>query len=351
MERKSSAEEIRRVLILNSHEAWVAQIDGMEQQFDIVVGLSGRPHEGWDTRMRPVPQNARLVSLDEALTQSVPYRAAIAHSVSDLLEVKSLEIPKLFVIHTTLEGRLVEQGSAMSPREISSETLKYLKLIRAHTMSVSRLKQKSWSIPADIVGFAVRPEDYPLATQECAQGVRVSNLFNSRRQILLADFHEQAFEQIPVEFIGINDDMPGVTPASDWHDLKRRLGRSRFFIHTADPRLEDGYNMATVEAMACGLPVLGNRHPTSVIEHGVSGFLSDDPKELGDYARRLLRDRELSLSMGRAARERAAEVFSRAKFEQGLLLALSRARDAFYGSTSKKRKTKKKLVKSAHRRT
>lgn len=339
----------RRILVLNSHEAWVAQIDGMPEQFDIVVGLSGRAHAGWDSRMRPVPSNARLVSLDEALGQPSPYLAAIAHSVSDLLEIKSLDIPKLFVIHTTLEGRLVEQNSALSPRQIADETSKYLKLIRAHTMSVSRLKQRSWGIVADIVGFAVRVDDYPLATQEAAQGIRVSNLFNHRRKILMADFHERAFSGVPVEFVGVNPDMPGVTAAADWADLKRRLARSRFFIHTADPALEDGYNMATVEAMACGLPVLGNRHPTSVIEHGRTGFLSDDPDELAGYARLLLEDRELSLELGKNAREHAARIFSREEFEAGLRGAIAQARKTFYPSAAARGVGKKKLTKKPAR--
>lgn len=71
--------------------------------------------------------------------------------------------------------------------------------------------------------------------------------------------------------------MPGVEAAKNWDNLKEMLQLHRFYIHTADPRYEDGVNMATLEAMAAGMPVLGNRHPTSPIEHGKSGFLSDNP--------------------------------------------------------------------------
>jgi glycosyltransferase involved in cell wall biosynthesis len=154
-------------------------------------------------------------------------------------------------------------------------------------------------------------------------------LFNQRRTILMADFHERAFHGIPIEFVGINPDMPGVTAAADWADLKRRLGRSRFFVHTAAYPLEDGYNMATVEAMACGLPVLSNRHPTSVVEHGVTGYLSDDPEELRQYARGLLEDRELALRLGKNAREQAASIFSREKFETNLRAVMARTRRVF----------------------
>jgi glycosyltransferase involved in cell wall biosynthesis len=120
--------------------------------------------------------------------------------------------------------------------------------------------------------------------------------------------------------------MPGVEAARDWQELKESLSRHRFFVHSADVRLEDGYNMATVEAMAAGLPILGNLHPSSPIEHGVSGFLSDDPVELRKYAVRLLGDRSLAVQMGREAQKAAARKFSPASFKAGLLRAIKAAR-------------------------
>lgn len=320
----------RRILVLNSHEAWVAQLDGLPFEFDIAVGLSGRSHAGWDERMRPVPRNARVIDIKDALLQTEPYRAVIGHSVTDLLEVKRLEIPKLLIIHTTIEGRLAEAPGNVSAKRLSDETKKYLKLIRGHVVAVSRLKQRSWNLKGDLLGFSVNIDDYPPATQEKAQGLRISNHFNKRRTILMADFHDAAFAGLPIEFVGENDDMPGVTAAKDWADLKRRLAESRFYIHTADPRLEDGYNMATVEAMASGLPVLGNRHPSSVVEQGVTGFTSDDPAELRAHAEQLLQDHALALKMGKAAREQAADIFSRERFCDGMMKALARSKANFY---------------------
>jgi len=65
--------------------------------------------------------------------------------------------------------------------------------------------------------------------------------------------------------------------------------------------------MAALEAMAAGMPVLGNRHPTSSIEHGKSGFLSDNPYELQKYAMILLDDRDLAVKMGRQAQKIVVE--------------------------------------------
>ena len=125
--------------------------------------------------------------------------------------------------------------------------------------------------------------------------------------------------------VGHNPELPGVRASQNWNELKQILQQHRFFIHTAKPQLEDGYNTATLEAMAAGLPVLGNRHPTSPIVHGVSGFLSDDPAELNIYARQLLEDRDLAAEMGRAAQRVVTEQFSGEAFRVGMMRAIAAA--------------------------
>ena len=97
-------------------------------------------------------------------------------------------------------------------------------------------------------------------------------------------------------------------------------------IHTANPELEDGYNMATLEAMAAGLPILSNQHPTSPIEHGVSGFLSDNPAELRKYANMLLEDKILATMMGKEAQKTVIERFSMARFKEAFLQSIETAR-------------------------
>jgi len=180
------------------------------------------------------------------------------------------------------------------------------------------------------VHFCIDVHDYPSHEGDKLAGLRICNFISSRRNILMWDFHEQAFEGIPVTLVGHNPDLPGVQAADDWDHLKATLRSHRFYIHTADPDLEAGYNMATAEAMAAGLPVLGNRHPTSPIKHGVSGFLSDNPKELKRYARMLLEDRDLARLMGRRARQTVIERFSLTRFKHAFLRSIEIARRKRY---------------------
>lgn len=177
-----------------------------------------------------------------------------------------------------------------------------------------------------MVPFGVDPDAYLPASLELASGLRISNLFTKRRRILLGELHDAAFAGRSLRLVGHNPDIPGAKAAESWDELKLLLATHRFYVHTAHPELEDGYNMATLEAMAAGLPVLGNRHPSSPVENGVNGFLSDDPLELGEAADRLLRDRELALRMGRAARETVSERFHVRRFREGIQNAVERAR-------------------------
>jgi glycosyltransferase involved in cell wall biosynthesis len=142
---------------------------------------------------------------------------------------------------------------------------------------------------------------------------------------LLWDFHLQAFSAVRVTLIGHNPELEGVAPSRDWADLKEVLARHRFFVHTADPKLEDGYNTATLEAMAAGLPVLGNPNPSSPITHGADGFLSDNPVMLANYAKILLEDRGLAEKMGRAARRTVQQRFSPAAFVAGFERSITEA--------------------------
>jgi hypothetical protein len=308
-----------RILVLNCHEAWIHQLRILNRSLDIVVGLAGRHGRDWDDGVRPVPPAARLLSLQQAFAEPEPYDCIIAHNLSDLLDTRMLPGPRLLIIHLTLEGMILEQNAKTSAAEYRHAVAKYTGSIGAHVVAVSSLKGESWGFTEHIVPLTADPADYLPWTGELACGLRVSNFVLRRARTLRWGFHERAFLGLPVTLVGHNPEFLGVRASTSWAELKQTFRRHRFFVHTAEPGLEDGYNMATLEAMAAGLPVLGNHHPTSPIVHGVSGFLSDDPMELNHFAGALLADRDLAGEMGRAARQTVLDKFSGAAFRDGML--------------------------------
>jgi glycosyltransferase involved in cell wall biosynthesis len=330
MQKQEEQAVNRTLLVFNCHEAWVYQLGILGYELDIIVGLKGRYKQTWDRQIRPVPPNSRLITLSDALCSPASYYCIITHNIADLLDVKLRPEPRLMVIHLPIEARILEEKSKVEPAEMIEMTHRYIELIGAHVVAVSVFKGKSWGFTDDIVNFWSDPEDYPPYTGQKACGLRISNFISNRRQFLLWDFHEKAFNEIPVRIVGHNPDTPQVRASNSWDHLKKLLQSHRFYIHTADPSLEDGYNMATVEAMAAGMPVLSNRHPGSPIEHGVSGFLSDDPDELRTYAEMLLADRDLAVKMGQQAQKTCMERFSRARFKRAFLQSIETARSKWH---------------------
>jgi len=315
-----------RLLVFNCHEAWVYQLGVLDYELDIIIGLKGRHTKGWDERMRPVPANARLISLSEARASKIPYYCIITHNLTDLMDVKCRPEPRIIVLHCSLEGRIEEEKPTVTAEQMREALHRYVELTGTHVVATSEFKGRSWGFTDDIVTFGLDSGEYLPYSGEKACGLRICNFIDRRRKILLWDFYEQTFATLPVKLIGHNPTMPGVKAAQNWDHLKSILRSHRFYIHTADPRFEAGYNMAAAEAMMAGMPVLGNLHPSSPIQHGISGFLSNDPAELREFARMLLEDRDLAISMGKEARKTAIKLFSIQKFKAGFQRSIEIAR-------------------------
>ncbi len=326
MPSQPQAARPQRLLVFNCHEPWVYQLSGLQRELDIVVGLEGRRVAGWDTRLRPIPPNGRLVRLPDVLASREPYYCIIAHNISDLLDVRDLPGPRLIYLHSTLEGRALEEGSSVDTRRMREVLHHYLSLVGGHAVASSELKARSWGVDGDIVTASVDVSAYPAYSGEQASGLRVANDVSKKKHVLLWSFHRAATWKVPIRLVGHNPDMPGVSMSEDWGHLKSLLQSHRFYIHTADPRYENGYNMASLEAMAAGMPILGNAHPGSPIRHGVSGFLSDDPEKLRRYAVGLLGDRDWARRLGAEARRVASEEFGTERFTVAISRAVEAAR-------------------------
>ncbi|MBI4434142.1 glycosyltransferase [Candidatus Uhrbacteria bacterium] len=101
-----------------------------------------------------------------------------------------------------------------------------------------------------------------------------------------------------VHFLGIHRDLPQQYPTADCAVFPSRW---------------EGFGIAAVEAMACGIPVLATRVDglAEVVVHGVTGVLvpSNDPLALAQAIRDLAHDRPRRLLLGAAGRRRAQECF------------------------------------------
>lgn len=83
------------------------------------------------------------------------------------------------------------------------------------------------------------------------------------------------------------------------------------------PSLQEGLGIVTLEAMACGIPVVSTRcgGPEEVIEDGVNGLLVENNNafKFAEAILKLLRDEGLRERMGKKARETVVNKYSMAK--------------------------------------
>jgi glycosyltransferase involved in cell wall biosynthesis len=83
-------------------------------------------------------------------------------------------------------------------------------------------------------------------------------------------------------------------------------------------RMPEGLGLVFLEAMACGIPVIGTRSggTPEIVDHGRTGLLVENntPLELASVMRQLLNDPDERLRMGGRARELVASRYSWRQF-------------------------------------
>jgi len=304
----------RNLLTFNSHEAYVYGLAQTKEHWHVIDQLPGRYTASWDSRIRPVPANVKLITLQEALSGAYYYDCAIAHSISDLLLIKSLKIAKILVIHNSLTGYIAQEGHRVSAENTRSVLNQYINLIKGVVVSVSEMKQRTWGVSGPVITGYVDGELFNGFEGNEASGLRVGNQLLNKSQMLNWEFYTTLSKGFPVQIVGYNPDIPGAIMPADVDELRGHYRRYRFYLHMSQYDWEDGYNLASLEAMATGMPVICNEHPTAPIINGVNGFISNDIDELRGWIEMLLMDGDMARKLGTAARETALEHFPLSKF-------------------------------------
>ena len=119
-----------------------------------------------------------------------------------------------------------------------------------------------------------------------------------------------------VKFLGLREDVPSILRSLDVYVLSSTT---------------EGFSIACVEAMACGLPIVATRSggPEEILINERTGLLvaTESPQELADAACRIIRDHDLARRLGATAKKDARLRFSQAQMlasYQTLLLNILR---------------------------
>ena len=297
-----------RVLTINSHESYISNLTAInELELTIIDEMTGRYTEKWDERIRRIPENAKLVTMAEAIKNKWSYDVFIGHNLTDINDSKPFKLPTVLIIHSTLDGLLATQSATYGRDEIHKILQAYVNLTNVQPVSVSTLKARSWGIAdCPIIPFYIDGEVFSGYTGEIAAGLRVANQLVEKGPILEIDFFGALVEGRNIHLVGHNP-LLGVKSAASQSALIEAYQSHRYYIHTAAAGMEDGYNTASLEAMAVGMPIICNNHSSAPVEDGVHGFKSDDIDYLRSKIQLLEEDPELARRLGENGRRYVLE--------------------------------------------
>ena len=297
--------EAGRYLTFNWHETYVHMLASIGGQWDIVPRSKGG-RDDWFTEIRPLPANARLIAEADALeaARRGVYRAAVCHNLLDLGLVVDSGVPAVTVFHTSKDLELVF-GLDASTFQTHGLPL----LARSKVVFVSPMKQRSWGLEGTVVLPGVDIDDYGGWTGEQPRVLHVGNLKRELAAVNgMADM-EAAVAGLPFTLVGLNPSIAGARLSRDWDELRQTLRAHRVYLHTARAPFEDGYNLAMLEAMATGAPVVTLAHASSPIVDGQNGRTGETAHALRMSLLELLEDAGLAAALGAAARKTVAERF------------------------------------------
>jgi len=121
----------------------------------------------------------------------------------------------------------------------------------------------------------------------------------------------QTVQGLPVKVYGKS---PGLSvPAESTEHLRQIYQKSKIFYNTS---LHSPVPTVLLEAMACGCAVVSTATCMipEIIQHGVNGLISNDPKELRSYLEMLLKNDPIAKKLGESARKTIEEKYNLKRF-------------------------------------
>ncbi len=300
-----------RILTFNFHEPYLCLM--AKTGFDFTIGLykDGPLARQWQTKYRPMPVNMTPMEEDQwrAELAADKFDLVIAHNETNALDVLRARTPKILVCHNRRSFlRTTIRSDRENGPELYDELIAHLRE-RVHFLFISESKRDDYGVPGDVILPGIDVEEFGGYTGDVAEVLRVGNMMRYRNLMFDVDLQERACHGLPNRVVGIDPEIPEACEAESFEQLLHFYRTRRCLLHVTREAYEDGYNLAMLEAMACGMPVVSLANATSPLTDGVDGLIAPDAAGLRQHLQALLKDPELARELGARGRQTVAAKF------------------------------------------
>lgn len=296
-----------RVLTWHVHGNYLLYLSRARVEFYLPVA-PGRPGYGgrgttfpFPERVRDVPVEAvRDLEFDCILFQS---RRNFLEDQYDTLSEEQRSLPRIYLEHDP-------------PQEHPTNTVHPVDdpdTLLVHVTPFNDLMWDSGSTPTRVIEHGVFVPDDVRYTGELGKGIVVVNHLRRRGRRLGSDVFERARAAVPLDLVGMDAESLGGLGEVPPSELAQFEARYRFFFN---PIRYTSLGLAVIEAMMIGMPIVGlaTTEMATVVENGVTGFVSTNLNQLIAPMRDLLGHPDNARRLGEQARRAALERFSIERF-------------------------------------
>lgn len=297
-----------RILTWHIHGSYLYYLTQAQHEFYLPVkpnkpeGYGGRLGSfPWGDNVHEIPSDeVRHQQFDCILFQS---KRNYLHDQYEILSEAQRRLPCLYLEHDP-------------PREHPTDTQHVVNdpnILLVHVTHFNNLMWDSGKTPTRVIEHGVIVPDDVRYTGEMQRGIVVINGLQKRGRRLGADVFQQARQFVPLDLVGMDSASLGGLGDMAHPQLPAFQARYRFFFH---PVRYTSLGLAVCEAMMIGLPIIGlaTTELVTVIENGVSGYVSTDVRELVHQMRELLANPAKARQLGDGAREQARSRFNIQRF-------------------------------------
>ena len=291
------------ILTHNSHEAYLHLLSNTPYNFDVIGN--------WDESSRPIPQNFNMISYNDALTQikKNKYDLVIAHRQLEDFKLLKLankyKVPSIMFFHANILQSTSHLRILLKKIYLNTVVKHYLSRTTNFAFRTAAIKN-SFQLTGPVIRHGLDVSEYQKWNPDSDKMLLVCNKIGIRPY-----YHREVFKQFyeknKIVLVGNNPEYENSFPAKNYKELRNIYTRYFAYFNILNEP-ETGYNLATLEAMATGMPIITMNHPESPISHGWNGLIVNNFEEAEDAYNYLLNNKDKAKEMGDNARK-TVEIF------------------------------------------